>query len=139
MTICRFVIALFFFTSFLCAQEIKLKKEIVYFNNSPTFSYIKKGMGNELQVFKLNTSEVIFTIVVDNNSTESQVDDFKQIFFSEQKTSISSKNFRNRNYEFLVDLLFKEKVIDLNGKVDTSNLKRFKEKYNDNSAYQMMR
>lgn len=139
MTICRFVIALFFFTSFLCAQEIKLKKEIVYFNDSPTFSYIKKGMGNELQVFKLNTSEVIFTIVVDNNSTESQVDDFKQIFFSEQKTTISSKNFRNRNYEFLVDLLFKEKVIDLNGKVDTSNLKRFKEKYNDNSAYQMMR
>lgn len=139
MTICHFVIALFFFTSFLCAQEIKLKKEIVYFNDSPTFSYIKKGMGNELQVFKLNTSEVIFTIVVDNNSTESQVDDFKQIFFSEQKTTISSKNFRNRNYEFLVDLLFKEKVIDLNGKVDTSNLKRFKEKYNDNSAYQMMR
>jgi hypothetical protein len=139
MTICRFVIALFFFTSFLCAQEIKLKKEIVYFNDSPTFSYIKKGMGNELQVFKLNTSEVIFTIVVDNNSTESQVDDFKQIFFSEQKTTISSKNFRNRNYEFLVDLLFKEKVIDLNGKVDTTNLKRFKEKYNENNVYQMMR
>ncbi|MEM0542694.1 hypothetical protein WFZ85_08685 [Flavobacterium sp. j3] len=139
MTICRFVIALFFFTSFLCAQEIKLKKEIVYFNDSPTFSYIKKGMSNELQVFKLNTSEVIFTIVVDNNSTESKVDDFKKIIFSEQKTIISSKNFRNRNFEFLVDLMLKEKVIDLNGKVDTSNLKRFKEKYNDNSAYQMMR
>ena len=96
-------------------------------------------MGNELKVFKLNTSEVIFTIVVDNNATESKVDDFKKIIFSEQKTVISSKNFRNRNFEFLVDLMLKEKVIDVAGNVEIDNLKRFKEKYNENNVYQMMR
>ena len=37
----------------LTAQEVKLKKDIVYVANDPTFSFVKKALGNELYVYKL--------------------------------------------------------------------------------------
>ncbi len=123
----------------LTAQVIKLKKEIIYVGETPTFSFIKKAMGNELYVYKLNTKEEFVKIVVDNNNTESKVDDSKKIILTQQKTTIISKNFRSRNYEFLITLLLEEKVIDIKGDVNLENLNRFKAKYNDNNVNQTMR
>ena len=122
----------------LTAQVIKLKKEIIYVGETPTFSFIKKAMGNELYVYKLNTKEEFVKIVVDNNNTESKVDDSKKIILTQQKTTIISKNFRSRNYEFLITLLLEEKVIDIKGDVNLENLNRFKAKYNDNNVNQTM-
>jgi uncharacterized protein (UPF0218 family) len=121
------------------AQVIKLKKEIVYVGDTPTFSFIKKAMGNELYVYKLNTKEEFVKMVVDNNNTESKVDDSKKIIFNQQKTTIISKNFRSRNYEFLITLLLEEKVIDIKGDVNLENLNRFKAKYDDNDVNKTMR
>ena len=71
----------------LTAQVIKLKKEIIYVGETPTFSFIKKAMGNELYVYKLNTKEEFVKIVVDNNNTESKVDDSKKIILTQQKNT----------------------------------------------------
>ncbi len=135
----RFILVLVFFTTFLFAQEIKLKKEIVYVGDTPTFSFTKKAMGNELYVYKLNSKEELFTMFVDNNNTESKVDDSKRIVFDLQKTTIISKNFRSRNYEFMIGLLLEEKVIEPNGDINVDNLKRFKLKYDDNNVNHTMR
>ncbi|UPT70792.1 MAG: hypothetical protein M0D53_17340 [Flavobacterium sp. JAD_PAG50586_2] len=124
----------------LTAQTVKLKKEIVFVNDAPTFSFSKKGMGNELYVYKLNTQEELVSMVVDNNKTESKVDDSKEIIFTKQKTTIASKNFRSRGYEFLIALLIEEKVIDLKGEINADNLIRFKAKYDErNINHTMMR
>ncbi|HNP32890.1 MAG TPA: hypothetical protein PKN96_06330 [Flavobacterium sp.] len=124
----------------LSAQEIKLKKEVVYVSDSPTFSFTKKAMGNELYIYKLNTKDELLSMVVDNNNTESKVDDSKKIIFAQQKSTIASKNFRSRDYEFLIALLLEEKVIDLKGEVNNDNLIRFKAKYDDgNINHTMMR
>ena len=127
-------------TATLSAQEVKLKKEVVYVSDAPTFSFAKKAMGNELYVYKLNTKEELVNMVVDNNNTESKVDDSKKIIFTQQKTTIASKNFRSRDYEFLIALLIEEKVIDLKGEINVDNLVRFKAKYDDaNINHTMMR
>lgn len=123
----------------LTAQEIILKKEIVYVGDTPTFSFVKKAMGNELYVFKLNTKDDLVKMIVDNNKTESKVDDSKKIIFYKQNTTIQNKNFRNRDYEFLISLLLEEKVVDLNGNINTDNLKRFKEKYDEGNINRTMR
>ncbi|WP_264521578.1 hypothetical protein [Flavobacterium sp. N1994] len=124
----------------LSAQEVKLKKEIIYVSDTPTFSFTKKAMGNELCVYKLNTKEEIVTVIVDNNNTESKVDDSKKIVFTQQKTTIENKNFRSRTYEFLLSLLLEEKVIDLKGEINLDNLIRFKAKYDENNVnHTMMR
>ena len=131
-------IAALLLTTILSAQEIKLKKEIVYIENSPTFSFDKKAMGNEFYVYQLNTKEELLNMAVDNNNTESKVDDSKKIVFAKQNTTIASKNFHGKNYESLMSLLFKEKVIDLKGQVNTDNLIRFKAKYDDGNVNKTM-
>lgn len=124
----------------LPAQTVKLKKDIVYVNDALTFSFDKKAMGNELYVYKLDTKEEVFNMIVDNNKTESKVDDSKEIIFAKQKTTIASKNFRSRGYEFLIALLIEEKVIDLKGDINSDNLIRFKAKYDErNINHTMMR
>lgn len=97
-------------------------------------------MGNELYVYKLNTKEELLSMIVDNNKTESKVDDSKEILFTKQKTTIASKNFRSRDYDFLIALLIEEKVIDLKGEINADNLIRFKAKYDErNINHSMMR
>ena len=133
-----YIAVLLLSVSTLTAQEVKLKKEIVYVADSATFSYAKKQMGNELYVYKLNTKEELVNMIVDNYGTESKVDDSKKIVFTRQNTTIASKNFRSRNYEFLIALLLEEKVIDLKSKINTDNLKRFKAKYDDGNINKTM-
>lgn len=135
----NYLVAIILTATSLTAQEVKLKKDIVYVANAPTFSFVKKALGNELYVYKLNTKEELVTIIVDNNNTESKVDDGKKIVFTKQNITIASKNFRSRNYEFLTALLLEEKVIDLKGEINLNNLKRFKAKYDDGNINQTMR
>lgn len=134
----KYIIALFLATASLSAQEIKLKKEVVYIADTPTFSFTKKAMGNELYVYQLNTQEELLNMVVDNNKTESKVDDYKKINFAKQSTSITSKNFRSRDYEFLIALLIEEKVINTKGEINVENLLRFKAKYDDGNINKTM-
>ena len=134
----NYIAVLFLTSTTLSAQEVKLKKEIVYVADASTFSFAKKGMGNELHLYKLNTKDELFNMVVDNNGTESKVDDSKKIFFPIQNTTIASKNFRGRDYEFLISLLIQEKVIDLKGEINADNLIRFKAKYDDGNVNKTM-
>lgn len=135
----QYIAALLLTTTTLSAQEIKLDKNIVYADNQPTFSFAKKSMGNQFYVYKLNTTEELFNIIVDNNNTESKVDDSKKIVFAQQNTTIQSKNFRNQKWDFLIALLLEEKVIDAKGEINTDNLKRFKAKYDEGNINKTMR
>ncbi|MDN3676983.1 hypothetical protein QWY90_06630 [Flavobacterium paronense] len=130
---------LFLTVTALTAQEIKLKDDVVYSSGIPTFSFTKKAMGNELYVYKLNTKEELFHMLVDNNGTEIKQDDGKKIVFEQQKVSIQSKNFRNRKWDFLISLLLEEKVINPKGDINLENLNRFKAKYDDNDVNKTMR
>ena len=126
-------------TATLTAQEIKLKKEIIYVVDTPAFSFFKKSMNNELYVYKLNTKEELIHLLVDTNGTEIKQDDGKKLIFVQQKVSIQSKNFRTRKWDFLIALLLEEKVIDLKGNINLDNLNRFKAKYDDNDINKTMR
>ena len=134
-----YIAALFLTATTLSAQEVKLKKDVVYVGDAATFSFARKSMGNELYVYQLNTKEEMVYMIVDNNKTESKVDDTKKLVFTKQNITIASKNFRARDYEFLIALLIQEKVIDLKGDINTENLNRFKAKYDDGNVNQTMR
>jgi hypothetical protein len=124
----------------LSAQEIKLKKDVVYVDEKPTFSYVKKAMGNELYIYKLNSKEEVFKILSENNATESKVDDSKKIVFTQPEATIQNKNFQSQKWDFLLQLILKEHVIDPNGIINPENLKRFKAKYDEkNTNHTMMR
>lgn len=132
-------LAAFFLASNMTAQKIKLKKEIVYADDVPAFSFDKKSMGNEFYLYKLNTKEELLNMAVDNNKTESKVDDSKRIVFTKENITIASKNFKGRDYEFLIALLLEEKAINLKGEINMDNLKRFKAKYDDGNVNHTMK
>jgi hypothetical protein len=135
----HYIAALLLTATTLTAQEIKLKDNIIYSGETPTFSYEKKSFNNELHVYKLNTKDPLVTMIVDNNNTESKVDDSKKIFFIQQNATVQSKNFREQKWDFLIALMLEEKVIDLNGNIDSDNLKRFKAKYDEKDVNKTMR
>ena len=127
-------------TTFFFAQDVKFKKQIVYVDNVAAFSFDKKAMGNEIYIYKLTTHTEFVHMTVDNFGTESKVDDGKNIIFSNQKTTIVSKKFRGKDWDFILSLLLLEKVIDLKGEINNDNLIRFKAKYDDgNVNHTMMR
>lgn len=142
-----FYVAILFVTTVINAQDVRLKEaedirlkdEMIFHNDSPIFRYDKKAMGNELYVYELKGKEELFNIVVAGNSTESKMDDGKKIVFKKQNVVIQSKKFRERKWDFLIALLLEEKVIDLKGNIDADNLNRFKQKYDENNVNQMMR
>ena len=139
MKFVNYIAVLFLTANSLSAQEVKLKKDIVYVADTPTFSFVKKGLNNELYIYKLNTKEELFHMLVDSYGTETKADDGKKIVFDKQKTTIQTKNFRTRKWDFLISLLLEEKVIDLKGGINLDNLKRFKAKYDENNVNQTMR
>ena len=139
MKFVNYIALLFLTANSLSAQEVKLKKDIVYVADTPTFSFVKKGLNNELYIYKLNTKEELFHMLVDSYGTETKADDGKKIVFDKQKTTIQTKNFRTRKWDFLISLLLEEKVIDLKGDINLDNLKRFKAKYDENNINQTMR
>lgn len=135
-----YITLLFLTASTLSAQKINLKKNVVYVDDVAVFSFDKKAMGNELHIYKLNTKEELVSMIVDNNKTESKVDDSKMIIFASQNITIQSKNFRSQDWEFLISLLLQEKVFDLKGQINADNLKRFWAKYDQNNVnHTMMR
>jgi hypothetical protein len=134
-----YVTILVFSATKIKAQEIKLKDAIVYSGDTPAFSFTKKTMNNELYVYRLNTKEELVHLLVDTNGTEIKQDDGKKLIFEQQKVSIQSKNFRIRKWNFLIELLLEEKVIDLKGNINLDNLNRFKAKYDDNDINKTMR
>lgn len=135
----NYITALLLIATTLTAQEIKLKDNTVFSGETPAFSFSKKSMGSQLYVYKLNTKEALFNIIVDNNNTESKVDDSKKIVFTKENTTIQSKNFREQKWDFLIALLIEEKVIDLKGNINLDNLKRFKAKYDEKDINKTMR
>lgn len=123
----------------LTAQEIKLKDDVVYSNDTPAFSFAKKSFNNELFLYKLNTKEELVHLLIDTNGTEIKQDDGKKIVFEQQKVTIQSKVFRTRKWDFLIALLLEEKVIDIKGDINLENLNRFKAKYDENDVNKTMR
>ncbi len=83
--------------------------------------------------------EELLNIVVDNNKTESKVDDSKKIIFAQQNITIQSKNFSEQKWDFLIALLIQEKVIDAKGEINLDNLKRFKAKHDEKDINKTMR
>jgi hypothetical protein len=120
------------------AQEVKLKKDQILVDEKPTFEYDKSGF--EFHIYKLGTKDEIIYILHNNNSTQQYLeDDYKKIIFLNQKVTIESSVFRARGFKYIVELMLKEKVLDLEGNISTDNLEKFAAKYNENITERTIR
>lgn len=116
------------------AQTVKSKKEVIFIDEKPALSYVKKSMGNEIHIFKINTTEEIFSMFTETNGTESKVDDAKKIVFNTENTVVKSVLFRERNWDAMVLMLLQERVIDVNGLINKDALLKFAAKFDEKNV-----
>ncbi len=126
------LLALLTFSSFVSAQEVKFDDDKVLIDKTERFSFNRKSLGDEFSLYKLNTKDEIIYMALDRNGTQQyQADDFKRFTFLESKTVIESNRLKFTSWKAIIKLLLEDKVLDLDGTINTENLAKFAAKYND--------
>lgn len=120
------------FTSVLYSQEIDLKKGKVLANNNSIFQFDKRKMGSEMSLYQLNTNVELIYIEINNNNTISYLDDdYIRMVFPKNDVTIESTLLINKNFKELIELLFMNRVVDIDGNINTENLALFKQRQNN--------
>lgn len=116
----------------LFSQEIDLKKGNVLANKASVFTFDKRNMGSEISLFQLNTNTEVIYIEINNNSTLSYLDDdYIRLVFPKNKVTIESTLLINKNFKEIIQLLFMNNVVDLDGNINPENLELFKQRQNN--------
>lgn len=131
------VIALASFTT-LKAQKVKLKKGIVLIDGEPRFEY-KKSEASSLSIYTLNTQNEIIFIHLNSNGTITYLDDdYKEITFINEKRKLESSKLRGA-YKLIIQKLIQEKVLNLDGSINSDKLDTFFTKFDENITNRTIR
>ena len=126
------LIIILLFTFIAKAQDVKFKDNKVLVDKTARFDFIRKGLGDEFSLYKLNTKDEIIYMALDRNgSNQYQDDDFKRFTFIESKIIVESSRLKFTTWKSIIELLLEEKILDLEGNIDVTNLEKFVAKYND--------
>ncbi|AWA30939.1 hypothetical protein HYN48_13115 [Flavobacterium magnum] len=126
------LIIFIFFVCNLHAQDIKFDDNKVLVDKTERFDFVRKSMGTEFSLYKLNTKDEIIYMTSERNGTDRYFDDdFRRITFVEQKITIESSRLKFDSWKAIIKLLLEDKVIDFEGNIDAERLERFSAKYND--------
>ncbi|WP_298902621.1 hypothetical protein [uncultured Psychroserpens sp.] len=131
--------ALFCFTN-MNAQKIKLKKGFVLVDGEKKFEYEKGDGGTELSLFTLGKeTEILFMLKNKNETVGYLDDDFKQITFINEKQKLETATYRSYPHKWFIKKLIKEKVLELDGKINSKKLNIFFSKYDENITNRTIR
>lgn len=114
------------------SQDIDLKKGKVLVNHKSVFNFDKRKMGSEISLFKLDTTTEVIYIEINNNNTISYLnDDFVRVVFPKNEVTIESTLLINKNFKEIIQLLFMNNVIDMDGNINAENLELFRQRQNN--------
>ncbi|VXC19157.1 conserved hypothetical protein [Flavobacterium sp. 9AF] len=86
-------------------------------------------MGSEISLFTLDTTTEIIYIEINNNNTISYLDDdFIRLVFPKNEVTIKSTQLIGKSLKDIIQLLFKNKVVDNHGNINVDNLALFYER-----------
>ena len=89
-------------------------------------------MGSEISLFKLDTTTEVIYIEINNNNTISYLDDdFLRMVFPKNDVTIESTLLINKNFKEIIQLLFMNNVIDMDGNINAENLELFRQRQNN--------
>lgn len=141
----KFKNTLFLLIAFFCfanmnAQKIKLKKGFVLVDGEKNFEYEKGDGGTELSLYTLGREiEILFMMKNKNETVGYLDDDFKQITFIKEKQKLETATYRSYPHKWFIEKFIKEKVLELNGKINSEKLEVFFSKYDENITNRTIR
>ena len=133
------LIAFFCFIN-INAQKIKLKKGFVLVDGEKKFEYEKGDGGTELSLYTLGKEKEILFMMKNKNETVGYLnDDFKQITFINENLKLETVTYRSYPHKWFIKKFIKEKVLELNGKINSEKLAIFFSKYDENITNRTIR
>lgn len=126
------LIAILTMTSFTYAQDVKFKDGKVLIDKVEALSFSKTKYVFEWNFYKLNSTDDIMSISLEDNGTKYDSDDYTKIYFPQYKIKIESKGiWFGTNSKPVVEILLQEKVLRKDGTVDEEKLRIFQDKHNE--------
>lgn len=118
------------------AQEVELKEDKVIVDGKEVLKYEKINNGH-YSFYDVEGNEILMYKYQNNQTQNYDGDDYFTLNFVSLKRKVETSDFSliyamssKKNMQKLIKLLFKEKVLDINGHVNTEKLDIFYEKYN---------
>ncbi len=122
------------------AQKIKLKKGFVLIDGEKKFEYEKRAAGSEFSLYTMGKENEVLFILRNNNETLSYLDDdFNQLTFIKDNRKLETASLRGYSFKYFVEKLIKEKVMDLEGNINSIKLDTFFSKYDENITNRTIR
>ena len=122
-------------TSF--GQNVKFKKGKVLVDGKEILTLDRQL--TEATFYSLEDNEEILYLKHESNGTPHYLeDDYIIIFFSNEEIKIETSRISGSRKKILKTLI-KNKVLDLNGKIDLEKLKKFAKKYDENITNRTVR
>lgn len=131
------IISLFTYPSH--AQDVKLKKDIVTVDGEQKFQYEKRRSATEFTLYSLDKEKEILTIIRNTANSKSIDDNYVQIIFADYNVRVETIRLKGYTYARFLELLFKEKVLLVDGSVDEARLQTFFAKYDENVTNRTIR
>ncbi|MEN9339079.1 MAG: hypothetical protein RIQ62_391 [Bacteroidota bacterium] len=127
------------FSFHLSAQDIRLKKGVVYLNDKEFLNYKIDVWGiYKAHFFDRETNDEIILIIKNDNETPKYYnDDFTQIKFIGMGVTVETKE--NKSWKNFIKWLVQSKVIDEHGKINTEKLDLFIQNYDEHMTERTMR
>jgi hypothetical protein len=128
-----FLMGTILFTAFqLSAQKIEFVKDKVLVYKTDSFDFVRKDMGSEFTLYKLNSkNEIVYMTQNTNGTREDYADDYIKFVFVDLDIIVEAGRFHGKSWKTLIALLLEENVIDKVGNINAENLQRFATKYDD--------
>jgi hypothetical protein len=128
----KLLIIVFLFGTLLShAQDIKLKKGIVYCDDKEILTYTSEIFGVfQYHFFTLDTKEEILFIKKNDNGTTKFEDDFTQIKFLKFGKMAETK--QDKPWKKYILWLIQNKVLDTNGILNEEKIDLFIKNYDEN-------
>ncbi|MEY8847288.1 hypothetical protein AB9K26_00610 [Psychroserpens sp. XS_ASV72] len=114
------------------AQKIKLKKGFVFIDNEKVFEFEKRAAASEFSLYTIGKEQEILFILRNNNETIGYGDDdFNQIIFIKDNRKLETASLRGYSFKYFIQKLISEKVLDIEGNIDSNKLDTFFSKYDE--------
>ena len=131
MKIRIFLIALFISFNFINAQKVKLKNEKISIDGKEVLKYEKIDMNN-IVLYPIDKDSEIIQISRMDNETNDIGDDYVKFYFIESKLKLESNSIGRRGWEYYIEWLVKNKVIDSDGILNKERVEQVVSRFDEN-------
>ena len=131
MKIRIFLIALFISFNFIIAQKVKLKNEKISIDGKEVLKYEKIDMNN-IVLYPIDKDSEIIQISRMDNETNDIGDDYVKFYFIESKLKLESNSIGRRGWEYYIEWLVKNKVIDSDGILNKERVEQVVSRFDEN-------